>query len=51
MEHVEEVIMVALAVRVFGRDVIVWSRRIAAAGVRAGMSELRRSEQERGRRP
>ncbi|MEU8891543.1 hypothetical protein [Streptomyces sp. NPDC048442] len=48
MEHVEEMVMAALVVRVFGRDVIVWSRRIAAAGVRAGISEMHRSDLERG---
>jgi len=37
-----------LAVRVLGRDVVALLRRAAAAGVRAGVSELRRSNDKDG---
>lgn len=39
-ELVSDVILAALAVRVFGRDVIVLMRRAAVASVRLGVSEL-----------
>lgn len=37
-----------LAVRVLGRDLVVLLRRVAAAGVRVGVSELRRGGHEDG---
>lgn len=46
---VDEVILLLLAVRVLGRDVVAILRRAAAAGVRLGISELRRGEQRDGR--
>ncbi|MFD0002896.1 hypothetical protein ACFVJ4_10770 [Streptomyces sp. NPDC127178] len=42
MDIAGEVILAALALRVFGRDAVVLLRRLAAAGVRAGISEMRR---------
>ncbi|MEU3252346.1 hypothetical protein [Streptomyces sp. NPDC006997] len=42
-------ILLLLAVRVLGRDVVAILRRAAAAGVRLGISELRRGEQRDGR--
>jgi hypothetical protein len=42
MDIAGEVILAALALRVFGRDTVVLLRRLAAAGVRAGISEMRR---------
>lgn len=44
----DEVVLVVLAVRVLGRDVLALLRRAAAAGVRVGVSELRRGENEDG---
>lgn len=35
--------MLAVVIRVFGRDAVVLLRRIAAAGVRAGMTEMNRT--------
>ncbi|MGW0828622.1 hypothetical protein [Streptomyces sp. NPDC002845] len=43
-----DVVLVVLAVRVLGRDVVVLLRRAAAAGVRVGVSELRRGDHEEG---
>jgi hypothetical protein len=37
-----DVILAVLALRVFGRDALGLLRRVAAAGVRAGISEIRR---------
>jgi hypothetical protein len=42
MDIAGEVILAALALRVFGRDAVVLLRRLAAADVRAGISEMRR---------
>jgi UPF0716 family protein affecting phage T7 exclusion len=44
----DEVVLGVLVVRVLGRDVLVLLRRAAAAGVRVGVSELRRGETEDG---
>lgn len=41
-----DVVLAVLTVRVPGRDVVALLRRAAAAGVRAGVSELRRSDHE-----
>ncbi|MCX4598382.1 hypothetical protein OG819_55595 [Streptomyces sp. NBC_01549] len=41
-------VLVVLAVRVLGRDAVALLRRAAAAGVRVGVSELRRSDHEDG---
>lgn len=41
--------ILALAARVFGADTIALLRRLAAAGVRAGVSEMTRHEREDGR--
>lgn len=46
MDIAGEVILAALALRVFGRDTVVLLRRLAAAGVRAGISEMRRDLSE-----
>lgn len=40
---VSDVTLASVAVRVFGRDGILLLRKVAAAGVRAGMAELRRT--------
>lgn len=42
MDVAGDVIIAALALRVFGRDAVTLLRRVAAAGVRAGISEIRR---------
>ncbi len=39
---VSDVTLASVAVRVFGRDGVLLLRKVAAAGVRAGISELRR---------
>lgn len=44
-----DLIMIALAARVFGADAVALLRRLAAAGVRAGVSEMSRHEREGGR--
>ncbi|SBU99097.1 hypothetical protein YW3DRAFT_06451 [Streptomyces sp. MnatMP-M77] len=41
--------MLALMARVFGADVLALLRRLAAAGVRVGVSEMSRHEREGGR--
>ncbi|MFF4256337.1 hypothetical protein ACFY1L_34555 [Streptomyces sp. NPDC001663] len=41
-----DVLIAALALRVFGRDAVVLLRRMAAAGVRAGISEMHRDLNE-----
>jgi hypothetical protein len=46
---VGDVVLAVVAVRVLGRDVLTLARRAAAAGVRLGVSELRRGEQKDGR--
>ncbi|TRO56125.1 hypothetical protein [Streptomyces sp. IB201691-2A2] len=43
-----DVVFVVLAVRVLGRDAVALLRRATAAGVRAGVSELRRGDHEDG---
>ncbi|MDP9954187.1 MULTISPECIES: hypothetical protein [Streptomyces] len=44
-----ELTVLALAARVFGADALAVLRRLAAAGVRAGVSEMTRHEREGGR--
>ncbi len=44
-----ELTILALAARVFGADALAVLRRLAAAGVRAGVSEMTRHEREGGR--
>ncbi|MFF5476993.1 hypothetical protein ACFY5C_06580 [Streptomyces sp. NPDC012935] len=51
MDIAGEVILAALALRVFGRDAVVLLRRLAAAGVRAGISEMRRDLTEAAKDP
>ncbi|WP_171908323.1 hypothetical protein [Streptomyces niveus] len=48
IELAGDVTMLAVAVRVFGRDAVVLLRRMAAAGVRAGVMELNRHHHEEG---
>ena len=48
LDVVGEAILAALALRVFGRDVLALLRRVAAAGVRAGISEMRRESGTEG---
>lgn len=43
---VQELVVATVAVRVFGRDLVVLARRAAAAGVRTGIQELRRTSRE-----
>ncbi|MFJ2217765.1 hypothetical protein ACIQVO_36925 [Streptomyces sp. NPDC101062] len=42
--HLGEAAMLAVAVRVLGRDAVVLLRRLAAAGVRAGVNEMNRRQ-------
>ena len=43
-----DLMILAVTLRVFGRDAVVLLRRLAAAGVRAGVSEMsRRHETDR----
>ncbi|MFI2318449.1 hypothetical protein [Streptomyces sp. CB00072] len=44
-----DLIILILVARVFGADAIALLRRLAAAGVRAGVSEMTRNEREGGR--
>ncbi|MGP4043366.1 hypothetical protein [Streptomyces sp. 2A115] len=44
-----DVILAVLVLRVFGRDAVTLLRRVAAAGVRAGISEMRRERSTKGR--
>lgn len=44
-----DLITIALMARVFGADAVALLRRLAAAGVRAGVSEMNRHEREGGR--
>lgn len=44
-----DLIILTLVARVFGADAIALLRRLAAAGVRAGVSEMTRHEREGGR--
>ncbi|MEV7870861.1 hypothetical protein AB0P17_33280 [Streptomyces sp. NPDC088124] len=44
MELAGDVTMLAVTIRVFGRDIVVLLRRLAAAGVRAGVSEMNRRD-------
>ncbi|MEU5825853.1 hypothetical protein [Streptomyces sp. NPDC047803] len=44
-----DLIILALTARVFGADALALLRRLAAAGVRAGVSEMTRHEREDGR--
>ncbi|MFD7749664.1 hypothetical protein ACFV2V_26805 [Streptomyces sp. NPDC059698] len=44
-----DLMILSLAARVFGTDAIALLRRLAAAGVRAGVSEINRHEREGGR--
>ncbi|MET9810797.1 hypothetical protein [Streptomyces halstedii] len=46
---VSDLTTLALMARVFGADIIALLRRLAAAGVRAGVSEMNRHEREGGR--
>ncbi len=48
MELAEDVIMTALALRVFGHDAARLVRRLAAAGVRAGINEMHRHGRDEG---
>lgn len=48
MERVGDVVMAAFALRVFGRDAALLLRRAAAAGVRAGVSEMQRGTHREG---
>jgi hypothetical protein len=43
---VQDMVVATVAVRVLGRDLVVLARRAAAAGVRAGIRELRRGGPE-----
>ncbi|MFD6274484.1 hypothetical protein ACFWFI_02660 [Streptomyces sp. NPDC060209] len=42
MQLVGDLMMLAVAIRVFGQDALTLFRRLAAAGVRAGVSEMNR---------
>lgn len=44
MELAGDVTMLAVAIRVFGRDAVVLLRRMAAVGVRAGVTEMSRRQ-------
>ncbi|MGW5986176.1 hypothetical protein ACWFRT_10025 [Streptomyces anulatus] len=44
-----DLIILILVARVFGADAIALLRRLAAVGVRAGVSEMTRHEREGGR--
>ncbi|WP_180931549.1 hypothetical protein [Streptomyces sp. AJS327] len=46
-----DLVIAALAVRVFGPAVLALLRRVAAAGVRAGVTEMSRRVPEKGGRP
>ncbi|MEV7646113.1 hypothetical protein AB0O32_40120 [Streptomyces rubiginosohelvolus] len=46
---VGDLLILALAARVFGADVIALLRRLAAVGVRAGVSEMTRHSRGDGR--
>ncbi|MGW9306249.1 hypothetical protein ACWHA3_36210 [Streptomyces cyaneofuscatus] len=46
---VGDLMILALAARVFGADAVALLRRLAAAGVRAGVSEMTRHERGDGR--
>ncbi|MFH9697425.1 hypothetical protein [Streptomyces globisporus] len=46
---VGDLLFLALAARVFGADAITLLRRLAAAGVRAGVNEMTRYERGDGR--
>jgi hypothetical protein len=48
LDVADDVILAVLALRVFGRDVLGLLRRVAAAGVRAGISEMRRESGTEG---
>lgn len=48
MELAADVLMAALALRVFGRDAVILARRAAVAGVKAGISEMRRTSRSEG---
>lgn len=48
MELAGEMAIAAVVLRVFGRDAAVLVRRLAAAGVRAGISEMRRNSRDEG---
>lgn len=50
LQLVDNAIIVVLAARVFGHDALVLLRRAAAAGVRVGMGELRRTTRGEGPR-
>ncbi|MFP1629755.1 hypothetical protein ACLB9X_32385 [Streptomyces sp. 5K101] len=43
-----DVVMAMLVLRVFGRDAVTLMRRAAAAGVRAGVSEMLRTGGKEG---
>jgi hypothetical protein len=47
IHHVHALLTAALAVRVVGRDLAALLRRGAAAGVRVGVTELRRAAEQR----
>ncbi|GAA1878403.1 hypothetical protein [Streptantibioticus ferralitis] len=47
--HVNALAVAGLALRVFGRDLVALLRRCAAAGVRVGICELRRTAKEEER--
>ncbi|MEV5566003.1 hypothetical protein ACWGNY_30605 [[Kitasatospora] papulosa] len=44
-----DLMMLAVVIRVFGQDAVTLLRRLAAAGVRAGVSEMRRRPREDGK--
>ncbi|MFF9578999.1 hypothetical protein ACF1BA_27680 [Streptomyces rubiginosohelvolus] len=46
---VGDLLILALAARVFGADAVTLFRRLAAAGVRAGVSEMTRHQRGEGR--
>ncbi|MBK5994482.1 hypothetical protein ACFV2I_35185 [Streptomyces microflavus] len=46
---VGDLLILALAARVFGADAIVLLRRLAAAGVRTGVNEMTRHQRGDGR--
>ncbi|MFD3976540.1 hypothetical protein [Streptomyces cyaneofuscatus] len=46
---VGDLMILALLARVFGADAVALLRRLAAAGVRAGVSEMTRHERGDGR--
>lgn len=49
IDHVSDVVMAVLAVRVFTPDAVRLIRRVAAAGVRAGVDQMHCDRRAEGR--